>query len=259
MKRFIIWGIIAISIFSIISETEWMWITWSGCIFSGPWSTIRGYSVFSNASCNIDWVWNITLWSGLTIWGWFSTTTDLSSLQSDKYGVIWFCTLTSCSWTWGSTNYTCGTIQCPAYWTQALLRTWPKGDIGWTGATGSTGSKGDTGSSAFELAQLQWYSGTISDWLYSLIWPTGATGTTTVQTEINFSWASFTWILMNNSVASGVLDQSGLYLPVSVSNNGTTYVNFWWVRNLIILLWILWLLIYGVYYFFSKKWNSLNL
>jgi hypothetical protein len=63
---------------------------------------------------------------------------------------------------------------------------------------------------------------------------------------------------MNNSVASGVLDASGTYIPLWVSNNGTFYADFSGVRNILILLSLFGLFAYLIFLMY-KKWKSINL
>jgi len=80
----------------------------------------------------------------------------------------------------------------------------PTGDTGPTGATGATGPKGDkgdtgsqglTGLSAYQVAQLDGFTGTEAEWLDSLIGPGVAAGGTTGQvlakvdgTDYNTQW-----------------------------------------------------------------------
>jgi len=57
----------------------------------------------------------------------------------------------------------------------------PMGATGPTGATGATGPKGDqglTGLSAYQIAQLDGFTGTEAEWLDSLVGPQGSTGAT---------------------------------------------------------------------------------
>lgn len=253
MKRLILWGIITFSIFSIIRDTN----AWTGSCTIAPYVNIDNMSVSPNLQCVVG-TGTINIGTGAVraFTAWTNAGTAYWDITLYNYGMQGYCRNITSVWV---TTVSSGTTQisCPT-WALKLLW-WDKGDKGDKGDIGNTGAIGHTGSSAFELAQLEWYSGTLSDWLYSLIWPQGATGTTTLQTEINFSGASFTGILMNNSVASGVLDQSWFYLPIAVSNNGTTYADFGWIRNLLILLGIFITMVYGIYYFFRKKWNSLNI
>lgn len=57
----------------------------------------------------------------------------------------------------------------------------PKGDTGATGSTGPKGDQGFTGLSAYQVAQLEGFTGDEEAWLASLVGPTGATGATGPQ------------------------------------------------------------------------------
>lgn len=62
----------------------------------------------------------------------------------------------------------------------------PTGATGATGATGPKGDKGDqgyTGLSAYQVAQLEGFSGTETEWLASLVGPQGAQGEQGIQGE----------------------------------------------------------------------------
>lgn len=252
MKRLILWGIITFSIFSIIRDTN----AWTGSCTIAPYVNVDNMSVSPNLQCVVG-TGTINIGTGAVraFTAWTNAGTAYGDITLYNYGMQGYCRNITSVWV---TTVSSGTTQisCPT-WALKVLggEKWDKWDIG---NTGSTGPIGNTGSSAFELAQLEWYSGTLSDWLYSLIGPTGATGTTTLKTEINFSGASFTGILMNNSVASGVLDASGTYIPLWVSNNGTFYADFNGVRNILILLSIFGLFAYLTFLMY-KKWKSINL
>jgi hypothetical protein len=272
LSIFFIWNIAS---FVSTESVKAKWITWSWCSFIGPWTNVRWNQVFASWSCLIDDVGIVYFWSWLTIgWGFWSNT-DVNALQSDKYGPIWFCTFTSCSWTWWSTTYSCWTINCPAFWTSALLRKWDKGEqglsitgaTGGTGATGPTGATGATGASivwpqwndgysAYELAQIAWYSGSLTDWLFSLKWERGwtwADGSLIMSgtTNVYFSWG------LSGMIPQGEFDSWSVYVPITVDNNWTKYVNTRGLSNVIVwLVLFIWSMILLFRYF--KKESKLQ-
>lgn len=79
-----------------------------------------------------------------------------------------------------------------------LGKTGATGPTGGTGSTGSTGATGPTGNSAYQDAVASGsFTGTLQEWLDSLIGPTGPTG------------------------APGVDDDFSHYMPISTTFNGT--------------------------------------
>lgn len=72
----------------------------------------------------------------------------------------------------------------------------PAGPQGATGATGDTGPQGYTGLSAYQVAQLDGFTGTESEWLDSLVGPQGAPGVV-----YKGNWQQFTVYDINDVVS----------------------------------------------------------
>ena len=116
-----------------------------------------------------------------------------------------------------------------------------KGDTGATGATGMQGVKGDTGTtgamgySAYQVAQVNGFDGTITEWLASLKGDTGNTGMTgasgfsayQVAVGDGFDGTVTQWLASlkgadgTNGITKEVMDAADTY----ILNEAKTYVN----------------------------------
>lgn len=54
MRKLLLFSVTAIATFLLLTDVDASGITGSGCTFKAPWTTVRGYSVFSSGSCSID-------------------------------------------------------------------------------------------------------------------------------------------------------------------------------------------------------------
>jgi len=235
-------------------------LTGSGCTFTQSYTNVRWYNIYNDVYCSIDGIWLTHFWPRGSVWGSYSTTTDLTNFQSTNYGDIWFCTFWSCTGMASppTNTWSCATINCPMIWNSAFLRTWPKGDTGATGLTGITGATGATGAgiqwedgwSAYQVAVINGFSGTEIEWLGSLIWPAGTTGATgAISLDLSQSGIIQINSVLQTPTETGLIlpDSGSTYIPITYQQNWITYVNedrakqiVFDVGFLIIIWWLFW-------------------
>lgn len=122
-------------------------------------------------------------------------------------------------------------------------------------ATWATWPQGNDWYSAYELAQMNWYTWTIIEWLASLIWPTGQQWATWVIDFSSFTWAiNFQTLVQVDSWAT--LDPNWFYFAITRKKDWVTYIDWIGVRNLTILIAFI-LIIFAIvkhYSFNNNKW-----
>lgn len=143
------------------------------------------------------------------------------------------------------------------FWTDNIWITGATGATGPTGPTGPTGATGATGMpglDAYEIAQIMGFTGTISEWLASLVWPRGATW------SIDFSTLSGT-IQLTNQVNlpdnNAELSWSGRYFSLLLHKNWSYYLDMDWIRNIIMYMIIVSIILILLVWIFRKSQKSL--
>ena len=176
---------------------------------------------------------NFTLFVSPTSMIWTSYSAllaDTSILNYDigtttTYSNTWTVPWTPWSWTW--------TLVCATGATWATWATWE------TWATWATWPQWLMWLSAYDLAVAYWFSGSEIQWLLSLQW----SGANIYYTN---TWTSTVVVQMVESTW-WELSQSWLYMPISVSSWGTTYVDWTWVRNILsflaVFIWVFYFLL----------------
>lgn len=138
------------------------------------------------------------------------------------------------------------------YWTDSIGIKGATGSVWATWSTWTQGipwPQGNDGYSAYELAQINGFTGSEIEWFASLVGPMGATGETVHQVIFSsgaeiFSGATFTIDGNNWNFASGEL-----YIPLSTTIDGTTYLNTDRVKQMTMQL-LFFVLVGGAFWYF---------
>jgi len=204
------------------------------CTYSAP-VTQNGLSRYPNFTCWGENLWTMTLFD--------INATSPHSEVSTELRYLWSCSYTSRS----TVARTITNLYCP--W---AVTTWNSA----TGATGATWATGETwalGASAYEGAVALGYTWTIFEWLESLRWPIGATGTTQIVfatgSEI-FSGAVFSLQSENDDAT---LNASGTYIPLFAKKEWQILVSYQGMRNIIIMVFLFFFTIFIIYKISSWK------
>lgn len=202
-------------------------------------------------TCN---AWNITAWSTYTCNTWYTGSTPIfyaiestTAIADVNYNIK-----AQNNWAqiiFRNNNWFLGATisNLEIHYTDNIWQKWATGstwDIGWTGATGA---------SAYEGAVAIGYTWTIFEWIESLRWPIGATGTTQIVfatgSEI-FSGAVFSLQSENDDAT---LNASGTYIPVFAKKEGQILVSYQWIRNIFIMVFLFFFTIFIIYKVSSWK------
>jgi len=138
-----------------------------------------------------------------------------------------------------------------AYWpTGATWATWPTGA---TWPTWATWSQGNDGYNAFEIAQILWYTGTVTEWFESLKWPMGATWTIDFT---SFSWAVNLQNIVNVPDNDGTLNSWSTYIPIKTTINGVDYYDSNRITQLLMKVWFVLLFSFMIWWAIFKKFTK---
>jgi len=241
-------AIMALATFFIIDDTFWYFYA-DRVVFSSPVFTTWAITYYTGATAiNVrSSTWNL-LFASLYLWALSTDTSLITSATSQQASqvhaerLLW----ADCNiWAYNTTARTATWFLCPVWRIffdstsilGATWNTWATGATGPAGATGATGPAGASGPvwpqgndwySAYELAQINWYTWSEIEWLGSLIGPQGpiwATGS--IAIDLSQSW---TISLQNNlnlseSSSTGFLYPDKKYLSVFEKVNWSWYIN----------------------------------
>lgn len=221
-------------------------------VFSNPLFTSGAITYYTGATAiNVRTsTWNI-IFASLNIWALTTDTSLITSAtpqQASQVHAEWLlwadCTISS----YNSAARTATWFFCPAgrlffdnisiLWSKwETGSTWPQGIQGIQGIQGMTWS---TWLSAYEIAQWWWFTWSEVEWIASIRWQQGATGTidfSTITGAINLQ------NVVNIPTQNAELDENGFYFAITREKDGITYIDWVWVRNLavvIVFVLILW-------------------
>lgn len=231
--------------------------TGSSCTFA-PTASFGNTLAWGNVTCSSS-EWTINFWQSNTV-GWsYWANVSLTSMNSQNYGPVGYAYFTWCS---GVASNQAGTGTCSTFLIlsdySAIIRSWPTWATWATWATWPQGIQGEAGQqwpswlSAYELALAFWFTGTEIEWIQSLQWPVWSTG------SLDFSTLSGT-INLQNVVNipdnEATLEADGFYFAITRERDGVTYIDWIWVRNILFVLVVAWLIIKWIRYFLSTKNN----
>lgn len=126
------------------------------------------------------------------------------------------------------------------------------------GATWTQWIQGIPWFSAYEVAQLNWYTGSEIEWLWTLIGPMGMTGATgALQLDLSNSWAIniVSTVNLTNSGVNGELSESGTYIPMVVNKDWTYFLKWEGIRNILLMLTLFFLIIIAGYKYWKNQWQ----
>ena len=276
----VLWYIGLIVWFALLAFWVWLQIPVSNAYFyadsikfSAPLYTTWSISYYTGATAtNVRSNTWFILFSTLPLGSFISDTVILNNILSQQASQVFTerAYLSDCTLASYNSTIRIGTwFLCPVWrifsdtWTSIVWEKWATwATIVWekwaTWATWGTGIQGNDGYSAFQLAQIiEWYSGTVYQWLGSLTWHTGSTWSVSFSLDLNQSWA----INVSNNVTlqnqDSTLSSSGLYFSILSQKNGDTLINWQWLRNILVLVFLLFVCIFFLYRFIKKENNQL--
>jgi hypothetical protein len=139
-------------------------------------------------------------------------------------------------------------------WSDGIWQVWATGATGPSGNTWATGPQWNDGYSAFELAQINWYTGNILSWLSSLVgpmWPQGNTWTIDFST---FTGAiQFANVVNIPAETGATLDPNWFYFALTRKVDGVTYMDWVGVRNFLFVFSFLLVVVLVLRYFVNDK------